>query len=72
MKRPQKRWLIGKTIEDIHWKEFDAGRGGPPVTEPTICFTDGSRLALYAEETEEEPGVRALYFPAMTINKGEE
>lgn len=64
MKRPQKRWLIGKTIEDIQWNEFDTGREGPPVTEPTIYFTDGSWLALYAEETDDEPGVTSIYFPA--------
>jgi len=67
MKRPQKRWLIGKTIADVEWNTFE-GNDGRQADEPTIVFEDGSRIYIMGAETDNLPGVSVGYIkPERTV-----
>tara|TARA_B100001123_G_C15130845_1_gene955276 strand:+ start:404 stop:625 length:222 start_codon:yes stop_codon:yes gene_type:complete len=69
MKRPQKRWLIGKTIADVTWNTFE-GLDGRQADEPTIVFEDGSRIYIIGAEMESHPGVFVGYIKPYRTDFG--
>lgn len=57
------QWITGKTIERIEmnrWKD-----NGRSMADPTIHFTDGSRLCFVVEEPDrgDQYGVVPIYIP---------
>ena len=60
MKRPHKRWLIGKTIADVKWNTYETW-DGRKADDPVIVFEDGSRILITGVETGDRPGVDVGY-----------
>jgi hypothetical protein len=63
-KKPQDRWIVGKTIESIRSERFLCELRGWRWDLCSIGFTDGSFITLQSEETEDHPYVSHSYYPA--------
>ena len=63
-KKPQDRWIVGKTIESIRSERFFCEVYGWCWNLCTISFTDGSRIIFGAQESEDFPYVSHSYYPA--------
>lgn len=59
------KWIVGKTVARVEMNTFNAGGGRGVAHDPTIVFTDGSRIAFVADELEDDGyGIRVIYVRA--------